>query len=855
MKLSRILFKPKWQDKDTSARLAAVASGNDPELIDALPELTRTDPDVRVRLAALKRLGDYERWRERSTADADPELRRVSRTTYIALLCAGGQNVPALPRLIAELDTLTATELETVATGAANRELRRVALGLVKRPALLAERAVADSDPALRLAALERVTDIDSLERIAERLRKSDKTASRLARERVQILRIGAGDAAAISIRARELCERVENLVRHAGAGMATAVADAQRAWAGLGAQIPAELAARFAGSLALAERLSRPRVTNDQAALGDRIALEASIAMSEPAPLSEDPVRPSGTGEEADNAIHANEGEVRADVVARHHALHVTHRDDAGRDREREQCQSALRRIEELIPAYERNLDAGDTAAALALHTQLIELVRVAGPRAAGLHERLAPLHARFAELRRWQIWSNRRRRRALCDEIEKLAGSGLHPDAIANRVNEARIEWHRLDAIEGAGTAADGAGLARRFHAVCQQVLKPAHAYFEKRDAVRDSHREQIESLLADAKSMHDAGADWKRLATVRHDLAATLRTLDAVSPRDRSKLAKRIKDAIAAVSSPIEAHHREIESAKARLIERANGLAEHADRDAARNARELQQQWTALGEGLRSIDQKQWREFRAACDRIFASLDAGRKEREEQATKNADQARAIVEEAEALARDPAPDSQTLVARRRDLESRWRAAAADDSRLDKRWRLALDLLTAKAADHARDSRRARFTVALRKYSLLRELERGQRQASMLAAEWETGAALDPGFAAPLSRRWTLACGAEPEAGTPGGDEENARDLLVRLEFSAGAASPAGDRQRRMDYQVARLSARMRGATTMAPEAELDMLFSAWFEQTPQSEELEQRFETAAKNAIEALP
>ncbi|HEX3895940.1 MAG TPA: hypothetical protein VHW73_07000, partial [Rudaea sp.] len=70
MKLAKLLFKPKWQEKNTEVRRIAVATENDPDLIAALPELLRSDPDASVRLAALKRLDDYEFWRERSTNDA-----------------------------------------------------------------------------------------------------------------------------------------------------------------------------------------------------------------------------------------------------------------------------------------------------------------------------------------------------------------------------------------------------------------------------------------------------------------------------------------------------------------------------------------------------------------------------------------------------------------------------------------------------------------------------------------------------------------------------------------------------------------------------------------------------------------
>ena len=124
MKIGRLLFKPKWQDKDPGVRAVAVASDDDPGLQAALPELTRSDPDARVRLAALKRIDDYERWRERSTGDDDAGVRRSARSAYLSLLCSDDSRVPPLARRIAELETLSVTEIEAVASSARDRGLR-----------------------------------------------------------------------------------------------------------------------------------------------------------------------------------------------------------------------------------------------------------------------------------------------------------------------------------------------------------------------------------------------------------------------------------------------------------------------------------------------------------------------------------------------------------------------------------------------------------------------------------------------------------------------------------------------------------------------------------------------------------
>src|SRR5262249_28670535 len=157
---------------------------------------------------------------------------------------------------------------------------------------------------------------------------------------------------------------------------------------------------------------------------------------------------------------------------------------------------------------------------------------------------------------------------------------------------------------------------------------------------------------------------------------------------------------KAAIDTLAPRIRAHEQEVEAAKQRLIDRASALVH--DRNAPRSVRELQQQWTALGEGGRGTDQRQWRAFRAACDAVFAGLDSESTEREVQSAAGVGQAAKIAADAEALlaAGDATP------ARRRELDAAWREHAGIDRALDARFRAASSALAEREAARARGAR-----------------------------------------------------------------------------------------------------------------------------------------------------
>ncbi len=817
MKLAKLLFKPKWQEKNVDVRRTAVTTDNDPDLVAALPDLLRSDPDASVRLAALKRVDDYEHWRERSTNDADDNLRRTARAAYLARLCSNS-NAPALPRRIAELETLSVDELEKVASTAIDRELRADALTRISKPAFLAERALKDPDAALRMKALDRIVDAAHLERIAERARKTDKIVSRIARERAATMRIERGDKKTISDRALVLCERIEMLMRTSGSQSSTPLVAIEQEWLALGPSIPADIAARYAGA--------------------------RSIILA-PAPVKkvEMPTEPdvSETVEEATlPAISAESiaSQKRFDAAVAIIAEQA--------QREREIREEKLQALTKLLPDYIAAVDAGDSAQSQIVRARIDTLTTSIGKLPASLDHDLAALHARASELLRWLMWSNNERRKAICAEIEALPPA-IHPDALATRIRELRDEWQKLSTASKPPET-----LERRFQSLCNRILKTTRPYFTKRDEVRKEHGAALQQVVARADTITADSTDWKAMSALRVELGTALRSLDRVDPRERTALAKRLKSHIEQFGTRLKAHEDDVAKSKTKLIERATALKESPNaRDVARSARELQTEWTALGNGRRSLDQKQWRDFRAACDAAFGKLDEQRKERDAQASTARQQAVSVIEELETLSTSDA-NAETLRSSLREIDNRWQTLAMSDRVLEQRFREVRDAVTRSIADSARKKRLHRFTLALQKDRLLRDAE-STAPTPEFTDQWQGLPAASPEFESAFQKRFARLNNQDEQA--PSFDDA-AADLLVRLEFLAGIDSPASEKQRRMDYQVQRLSARMRGGNVSSAENELVELLVTWFALNgPFSRQTRERFDAAVRVGMDNLP
>ncbi len=175
------LFAPRWRHADPRIRQEAIAGLNVERDREKLETLLHDD-NIEVRHAALERLATPERYRELlTTVDAGSPVHR----TLLDTLTGKERALLSLEQRRQVVETLAdPTLLNHVAAQADNQQLRLAALARIDDEQTLIEQACQNSIAGVRQAAANRIDTDEGLERLAREARR-DKQIMRGARDRL----------------------------------------------------------------------------------------------------------------------------------------------------------------------------------------------------------------------------------------------------------------------------------------------------------------------------------------------------------------------------------------------------------------------------------------------------------------------------------------------------------------------------------------------------------------------------------------------------------------------------------------------------------------------------------------------
>ncbi|MBV6413666.1 MAG: hypothetical protein OMOMHJEC_01484 [Xanthomonadales bacterium] len=861
MSLFSWLSRPAWQSRDAARRAEAVATGQHPAMLAELPQILRGDPELRVRRAALERIDDLTLVADRMSNDGEASMRERARTRLLDLLVGAA---PLAERLRALGLVEDPAMLEHVAKKAVEAELRRAALERCKRPGFIAERVLEDSDPGLRLELVARIDQSATLERLAQQARTRDKRLYKAIRERLDASQLQAGALDGLLARAEALCVAIEQQLRHPGVEADAQLAHAEREYASLRERIDDRFDKRFAGAtgmlraaIAAIARIGEEPVAPTPAPAVAEPPPAAVAAPVEPEVHHEDPalldlVHRAESGAEmpvadlealerrwqatwarrplrgADDAALATRFEARLQLLR------------AAADARAAALAQAKVAVENAIVALDAALEASQLGAARTARAQgrrALEAVADAHLQQT-LARRLAGFDGRIEKLAQWQRWSDNKLRVRLCEEVEALIGSGMHPDALANKIAELKLAWKRIDdseadpgqRTEGAAPPAES-GLARRFRFLCHKALEPARGYFEKRKEVRGRRSEEIGAFLERARAGLEAAADTASLLALKREAGDRLRRVDEIDPRQRGEIGRRLKQWIEACSAAIDQRFAGIAEEKHKLVAQLRRQLAHAELDDALDlAKSAQKRWQSLGKAGAKVEQALWSEFRALVDPLFERRNEELKAVDASRESEREAAQALVASLQSLAAGEL-DAAHLEAEIATLSAGWNEAPRPRE-LERGWEQALVAAQQQVARRREAEARARERSVEDLAARIDALEPAwlASEAVDLDAIETAARALDARYAQAFEQRLArLRSGADRAALTA----EQARlgeRLLLEYEHLGGVESPAGSQSARLNLQVEKLAARMSSGMTPAAAEERAALDLRWW-------------------------
>ena len=637
--LDRFKTQPRWKHADPTVRALGVQDSQDEEH-DLLVSLARTDPDPRVRRAAVSRLGNVAVLTDVVRRENDTQVR--DEASGVLLDIALGAYEAEEAASLAAVDGLTALplvdaqkQLVLVAKTARREAVSRRALdGLRDDPRVLGTTARRAENAATRLAALARLTDpqelvatalksdykdvaVAAVDRITDpqawrtiATRAKNPAAQRRARALVRALEEQESAAADAEVKRlaqadeqrkaqRELCRDVEALLPASDQPQAPQRLRAiEDRWERIGGDADPELARRFGAAVAAVreglERHAAEREELEQAA-GDRT-----------------------------RGIAARE-ELRARVAA-----------------------LAPSEVATLLPGIRSDwqalppLTGGDDPALIARFDAAC---------------RAAEARAREAEMAEQQL----ERLEPLCAEAEVLVAD---PDLLKRP--DGRVQWKRLrDEWRAIGeplqTDERVAPLAARWSAVEQTVqvreqeLRDARAREERDALTRRAHAADTADRIAATPD-----ATLKTIDRVLRDIREALGTLDHLPHTPDRDLVRTRLEAARSALGPRAQELRDADewqrwanaSVQEHLIAKAEALKSVEDpADAARQLRDLQEEWKKVAAGPRDQGQVLWRRFKTALDEVRQRTDAFFETQAQARSENLQRKLALCERAEAL------------------------------------------------------------------------------------------------------------------------------------------------------------------------------------------------------------
>lgn len=505
---------------------------------------------------------------------------------------------------------------------------------------------------------------------------------------------------------------------------------------------------------------------------------------------------------------------------------------------RQIQQRDQEWQQLQDVVQQLEVALEAGELQQATHLQEQARQRLKhnigLSRAQMVAIEERLQHCASQIGALRGWRRWGAHQAREQLCASIESLIGQEADPVDTAQRIQKLREAWKALDHHEGAAPKA----LWKRFNDACERAYAPCQAYFEAQSRERQENLEHKQALCEQLEQF-EAATDWQQphwreVDRLHRRAREQWYKLGPVNRTERKALDRRYQQIMQRFETQLSAERDREYQRRQQLIQHLQALVESPDlRTAIDAAKHAQAQWHPTVQALPRQEQALWKEFRAACDAIFARRQQEQQAADTERQSNLARRLELCTEIEALGQIEHGQLVEAYTRLAAIQQEWATLGpipkAEQRSSEQRYEAALRQFSHHEQFLSQTGSRENFKQMHARSRLCARLERllalAPVDVEMLKQSretWETLAPLPEALLVPIQQRFHTVIAAltdQPEQAPAlmaslEKNLERKQVWCICMEIIAGVDSPANCAQQRMEYQVARLSASLAGAT-----------------------------------------
>lgn len=474
--------------------------------------------------------------------------------------------------------------------------------------------------------------------------------------------------------------------------------------------------------------------------------------------------------------------------------------------------------------------------------------------------------LQGRLKELRDWQNFATSPKKEQLIQAMEALIDADIDAEDKANQIQKLQQEWKALGASDPKTAQAQW----QRFKDAADKAYLPCKAHYAEQKQQRLQNLEKrisiCEQLETFVEEVNWNGAQWKNVEEI-HQLAR--KEWQQYSPVERvegRKVQQRFDQVLQQINTQLQLEKDRNGRKKQTLIEQAKTLLEEPNLNSAiESIKNLQSQWKNIGLVDYRHDRAQWKEFRSICDQVFARREQARNEKRAEEQSQIELANSLSEQLADLCQGSANE---IIANEKEasrLAQQFKELTqlpnGPKKSIEKQFRTRLSEFNKSLQRSKQEQRYTQLNIARQCGEICQQLEQlnivnpAPQNKEEISTQWPAEyVALDSAWQEVLIKRRDHALAApQPEQDSLLQNLEPMENICIGMEILSNIDSPSQSLEKRMAYQVNRLSKGLgQNGENQSPmeqmmELELAWLAHPWLDH-PDYENLATRY----KNAID---